>query len=330
MDRRQRVLSGLELGGLGLEIGGGPWPLVAADPALDVRSLDYLDRDGLIAKYEAMGVDPSGVRHIDYVWSGQRYRELVGDTRFDWIVASHVIEHVPDLLGFLEQCAEILKPDGVLSLIVPDRRCEFDYFRMPAGLGSVIDAHLEGRRRSSPGLTAEFALYMAGLDGREIWNADDRGSLAFTHPPGLARALYDRAARGEHSDIHAWVFTPNSFRLIVEDLHLLGLGTLRERAFHAPDTHEFFIQLSRDGAGPGADRLELCRMALEDLRRPAPDSPAPVDLSEALEAARAEAAAQAAEVERLRRELATIEASNSWRLTEPLRSARRAASKLRL
>jgi SAM-dependent methyltransferase len=327
LDRRERVLAGLDLGGLGLEIGGGPWPLVASDPALTVRSLDYLDREGLIAKYEAMGVDPSGVRPIDYVWSGERYLDLVGDTRFDWIVASHVIEHVPDLLGFMNQCAEILKPGGTLTLIVPDRRCAFDYFRMPAGLGAVIDAHLEGRRRSSPGTTAEFALYMAELDGREIWNADDRGRLAFRHPSWLARALYDRAAAGEHSDIHAWVFTPNSFRLIVEDLHLLGLGRLRERSFHAPDTHEFFIQLSPDGAGPGVERLELCRLALDDLRRPAPDAE-PVVEPAVLEDAGAAAAAEA-EAERLRQEIEAIHGSKSWRLTEPLRAARRAASRLR-
>lgn len=318
MDRRERVLEGLNLEGLGLEIGGGPWPLVAGDPSLTVRSLDHLDREGLVAKYEAMGADTSGIRQIDYVWSGQRYIDLVGDARFDWIVASHVIEHVPDLVGFLNQCAEILKPDGVLTLIVPDRRCEFDYFRMPSGLGSVLDAHIQGRTLSSPGLAAEFALYQAALDGREIWGAEDRGTLALRHPASLARKLYDRAAGGEYLDIHAWVFTPNSFRLIVEDLHSLGIGALRERSFHGPDTYEFFIQLSPSGEGPSLDRTELHRLALDDLRRPSPEQPPIAPPSSR------PGPALAAEVEadnaRLRATIDEIRASRSWRFTAPLRA----------
>ena len=36
------------------------------------------------------------------------------------ILASHVVEHVPDLVGYLNQVADILIPGGVLRLAVPE------------------------------------------------------------------------------------------------------------------------------------------------------------------------------------------------------------------
>ncbi len=143
---------------------------------------------------------------MDYVWSGQPYTELMGAVRFDWVLASHVIEHVPDLIGFINECGELLTPGGRLSLAVPDRRCEFDYYRPCAGLGSVVDAHLEGRRRSSPGLAAEFALYICQLDGRDIWGASERGAPQLRHNDNRALSVFERAGRAMS------ISTPGSLR----------------------------------------------------------------------------------------------------------------------
>ena len=206
MDRRERILAGLHLKGLGLEVGGSHGPLAAGYPDLRVKTLDYQDQAGLIAKYESMKVDTSRIQPVDYVWSGERYADLVGDTRFDWIVASHVIEHVPDLIGFINECGEILTPKGRLALAVPDRRCEFDYFRPASGLGSVVDAHLQGRKLSSPGLAAEFALYMSQLEGRDTWEPWDTGVPTLRHPEQVAANLLKACQTGQYHDIHAWVF----------------------------------------------------------------------------------------------------------------------------
>jgi 2-polyprenyl-3-methyl-5-hydroxy-6-metoxy-1,4-benzoquinol methylase len=42
--------------------------------------------------------------------------------RYDWIVASHVID-VPNLVAFLIDCEALLKPGASLVLAVPDKRC---------------------------------------------------------------------------------------------------------------------------------------------------------------------------------------------------------------
>ncbi|HTK36831.1 MAG TPA: methyltransferase domain-containing protein [Caulobacteraceae bacterium] len=324
MDRREKVLGGLALEGLGLEIGGSYGPLAAGDPALKVKTLDHLDQAALIAKYKSAAVDTALIQPVDYVWSGERYLDLIGETRFDWIVASHVIEHVPDLIGFINECAEILAPGGRLSLVVPDKRREFDCYRPPTGLGSVIDAHLEGRRFSSCGLAAEFGLNTARLDGRDIWTDEDRGTPQFIYGLDVAKRLMQRVETGAYVDIHAWVFTPHSFRLMIEDLHSLGLLQLRETLYRPSAEHEFYIQLSPDGAGPGLSRLELCILALQEqcfwngclgtmqsepeASRPGNDPP-----TEDLEVLRAENA-------RLRKTLEAVRTSTSWRITSALRA----------
>jgi hypothetical protein len=257
-----------------------------------------MDQGQLVAKYAEMGVDTSRILPVDYVWSGERYRDLVGDVRFDWIVASHVVEHVPDLVGFVNECTEILAPGGALSLVVPDKRATFDYHRPPSGLGAVVDAHLAGRRISSPGATAEFELYIAD------YHADALAPPFMQQDIEHACNMMARAARGEYHDVHAWVFTPSSFRLLVEDLHRLGLLQAREAAF-VEGEDEFYVQLSREGAGPDLDRLALSTRAVDELRG-------------------------ACEIERLvrrnialRGELEATRRTLSWRLTAPLRAIRR-------
>ncbi|WP_044156709.1 class I SAM-dependent methyltransferase, partial [Escherichia coli] len=69
---------------------------------------------------------------------------------FDLIVASHVIEHVPDLIGWLKDAISVLKVGGTLALVVPDKRFTFDILRPLATYREVAAAHKEARHR--PGL----------------------------------------------------------------------------------------------------------------------------------------------------------------------------------
>ena len=314
MDRRDRVLQDLNLSGLGLEIGAGYSPLVAGDPALNVRTLDHLDTVELAKKYTAYDVDVSHIQPVDYVWNGERYRDLVGDTRFDWIIASHVIEHVPDMVGFINECGEILTEDGVLSLVIPDKRFCFDYFRPPTGLSRFVDTHIDGRRTSSPGSVAELLINFARLEGGQTWSWELGGEPRAQGRYDKARTAMGQVSRGEYVDTHAWVFTPHSLRLAVHDLHRLELLDLRERNFSDTAGNEFFLQLSRAGGAEIPDRHTLAQRALREMSTHAGEEPPirpppPPDLRP--------------EIEALQAALADIQASTSWRVTAPLRALKR-------
>ena len=123
--------------------------------------MDHGTREEIEAKYaNDVTVTRDGkVPFIHYVWKGQPYKELVQQDRFGMILASHVVEHVPDLVGYLNQVADILIPGGVLRLAVPDKRYCFDARRRLSTRGDIIEAHLEQRKRPSVRAAYDFFLY---------------------------------------------------------------------------------------------------------------------------------------------------------------------------
>lgn len=243
--REQILLQGIDKRSLGLEIGPSHCPVAPKRDGFNVRILDHLDAAGLRSKYADHDVDVTAIEEVDYVWSGQPLEELVGEDRFAWIIASHVIEHVPDLVGFLNSCERILASDGLLSLAIPDKRYCFDCQRENTALGRVIDVALAKPSNHSPGTAAEYFLKVCRKGDRIAWGEGHTGDLEPVH--GLTDALYAMAQvrSGHYYDLHEWVFTPDSFRTIIRDLRDLRLIAIEEQCFHPTRGHEFFVTLRK-------------------------------------------------------------------------------------
>ncbi|MCY7273284.1 MAG: class I SAM-dependent methyltransferase [Phormidesmis sp. CAN_BIN44] len=65
----------------------------------------------------------SKIVDVDYVWGEKSLIDLLEtEAPLDYVIASHVIEHVPDFIGWLSEVRGILKPGGILSLAIPDKR----------------------------------------------------------------------------------------------------------------------------------------------------------------------------------------------------------------
>jgi|APTNR8051073442_1049403.scaffolds.fasta_scaffold00013_246 SAM-dependent methyltransferase len=265
--RAPKILHHVKRSGLGVEIGPSYGPLAPKREGFQVHVIDHLDRAGLMDKYRSHGMPVDQIEEVDFVWRGESYAELTGHRQhYDWIIASHLIEHTPDLIGFLLNCAEILKDDGVLSLAIPDARYCFDHFRSPSSVASAIDAHLARRVRPSPGTVAEHHLSAVARAGRIAWSARDRGIYSFVHTHAEARATMEKACDTEaYLDVHVWCFTPHSFRLMIQDLYELGLQPFRECSFFPTAGCEFYVTLGRQGSGPGLDRLALLKKARREF-----------------------------------------------------------------
>ncbi len=69
------------------------------------------------------------------------------DRTFDYVVASHVGEHVPDLLGWIKTLLGWTSRGGQLRLALPDRRYTFDCERPASTIGQILEAHAERRQR---------------------------------------------------------------------------------------------------------------------------------------------------------------------------------------
>ncbi len=263
MQRSEKILHRIDRGGRGLEIGPSYGPIASKRAGFRVDILDHLDRDGLMRKYRPFGVDVDQIEPVDYVWNGEPYAELIGKTKYyDWIIASHLIEHTPDLIGFLHNCDCILKDTGALSLAIPDARYCFDHFRPLTGLSKIIDAHLNRHTIHTAGSVAEHILNHVSCGGRVSWDAGTSGAFAFSHSLEEARGAIGEVMQHQaYLDVHAWCFTPHSFRLILRDLFDLGFVPFRELAFFPTEGCEFFVTLGREGDGPAMDRQELLERA---------------------------------------------------------------------
>jgi Methyltransferase domain len=271
MTRSEILRSMFEASGKGLEIGPSHNPLMPKAAGFDVEIFDYLDASALRSKYAAAGVDVSAVEEVDYIADGRPMTEVIGDRqRYEWIVASHVIEHVPGLLAFLVDCEALLKPGGSLVLAVPDKRCIFDILRPVSTVGQVLQAHVDGRKRPWPGAIFDDVAYARKRTDRTGWGLGDQEPLEEVRPVEVARQVFQDACASDHYvDVHCWVFVPSSFRLIISTLGACGMTGLRELNFQI-GAGEFYAVLSTYGAPKPLDLGALALAAQKEEREALP------------------------------------------------------------
>jgi SAM-dependent methyltransferase len=258
----------LPLHGRGLEIGPGYNPLVPKAKGYRVETADYTDQAGLRHKYtNTPNVEIDRIEHVDHVLDGTRSMadSIAQEAAFDYIVASHVIEHTPDMLDFLKSCERLLRPTGLLLLAVPDKRFCFDIFQPLTGTGAVLQAHLDRRKAPSPGAIFDDIAYNAVRRGEIGWGPQDPRPLSFFNGlPHAAASFYGAQRATDYVDVHIWRFVPSSFRLIMRDLHDMGELGLSERHFYDTIRNEFFMVMSMSAPGCPVDRLSLAKRSMAE------------------------------------------------------------------
>ncbi len=259
MDRIEKILYKINKQGKGLEIGPSHNPIASKADGFDVEVIDCMDKESLIEHFKNESVDISKIEEVDHVWKGESYSALTKKSNYyDWILSSHSIEHTTDLIGFLNDCDDILKDDGVISLAIPDKRYCFDYFRPVSGIGKIIDYHRNKNIRHSYGTHIEFNLNYCERDSVSSWPEGSDGTFSLNYDAATALTIAKNAETStEYTDAHEWCFTYNSFRLIIQDLYELGFIKLREVHSFSSAGNEFHITLGRHGAGTNKSRLDL-------------------------------------------------------------------------
>lgn len=295
---------------MGLEIGARDAPLLSAAEG-PVRFADYADTETLRANAAGTHIDPAALVPVDIV-TGEALIDTVMQDRVDYIVASHVAEHVPDLLGWLGSLARVLRAGGTLGLAIPDRRCTFDICRQESSIAEAVEAYVLQWRRPSPRQIFDSAWQAVDIGVPDAWAgawpeaaADAMREQRLAPAFDLVRRVH---AAGSYNDAHCWVFTPASFLILARQAALLGLFPfVVEEFFPTPEGgYEFLVRLRVTDAADAATGASIAAALAQVARSPG-------------EAAmrRREAASQAEEALRVMR------ASTSWRVTAPLRAAMR-------
>ena len=267
MDRTEALRALVDVGGVGLEIGPSHAPIFPKSEGFDVEVLDFAPTEDLRRRYGAMGVDTSRIEEVDFVSDGRPLHDIVPHRgKYDYVFSSHAIEHVTDFVGYLKSCQLLLKPEGVVAMAVPDKRFTFDALRPVTTTGQVLEAHARAQSRHSAAALYDYAADTVSLSGSLTWATQSRGPLDFIHSVVSAKALFDDGLRPDapYHDIHEWVFTPASFRLILQDLEQLSIVSFREAHMREQDSLEFHTALSSAAPGHGLSRMQLHRQLVRE------------------------------------------------------------------
>ena len=231
VDRIARITSLIDVARMkGIEIGALHHPLLQR-AGTQVRYVDHASTEELREKYANDGSGEHVVEtmvDVDYVWApGKRLAEAIaGWGPVDYIVASHVIEHVADPIDWLDQAGEALADNAFLCLAIPDKRFTFDARRPASTIGQLIETHFRGATAPTTQQIFDHVVnFLPNSDTIALWNGRDPKTFRRQdNPAALAyRMCVEQGETGAYLDVHANVFTDDSFVEILAELAAIDL-----------------------------------------------------------------------------------------------------------
>jgi hypothetical protein len=271
MDRLARLLGTTMPSQCIIEIGAGYCPVAPKAKGWRTHVVDHATREELQKKYATAAVDITAVEEVDTVWTEGPLHQAVPSRlvgHVDTIIASHVLEHIPNLIGFLASASRLIAPGGSLSVALPDRRYCFDCLKPWTTTGDLLDAHDRGLSRHSLKTAFNHMAYSAVVDGQLAWGPRPVNEPVLLDPfPAAAEtvAAFRTGSSRAYADYHAWQFTPAGFQLALLELGALGLTDWHIETLDGPENFEFFVRLRRGSHFTGDLQTERRKLLLQQL-----------------------------------------------------------------
>jgi SAM-dependent methyltransferase len=170
---RRRLARRLE--GSGIDLGPGQAPF--RPPGARVRSVDRWDPDRRLQILGALGdeghpggncgscTDDPGAENArvaeftqpDVIADFNTERlGAFGDESEDFVIASHVIEHLAEPIGFIDEIHRVLRRGGLALVLLPDRHRTRDRFRTATPLAHLVEEYRSGVTEVSDAHLVEF------------------------------------------------------------------------------------------------------------------------------------------------------------------------------
>ena len=209
-----------------LEIGPFDRPMAIGE---GVSYFDVLDQSALIKRARNSG-RTGDVPYIEFVSPNGDLS--VVDRSFAAVCSAHCIEHQPDMIAHLQQVGRILENGGFYFLAAPDKRFSFDHFIPESSVAEVIEAHEDRRSTHTLANVIRHIALSTHNDAPRHWEGDHlKPEYNAKIPDQIAKAIRQyRAANGTYIDVHAWRFSPPSFREmlnILSDMQVIPFKVIR-------------------------------------------------------------------------------------------------------
>lgn len=254
VDGRTAFLQLIPSAGTLLEIG----PFFAPGFSKHERDVQYIDALSTAELEDRARDMPAAqgktIPHIDYVWRGQPYHELVS-RRFENAFSSHAIEHQPCMIRHLNDVSSILVGGGRYFLAIPDKRYCFDHFLAESTIADLVEAYTKKRSYHSIKNVLEHHFLITHNDPRRHWAGDSGrnpawSSLGDEQAGRLLKEVRQLLSKSTYVDVHAWKFTPDTFRSVMHNLLQLGMTDFSvERLYPTlKGKNEFYAILHKEAA----------------------------------------------------------------------------------
>lgn len=137
--------NGLEIGGPSdLFARGGRFPLYAIVGSLDNCNFSrHTVWEGAIEEGATFTYDARHAPGRQYILEAVDLSPIPA-SRYDFVLASHTLEHVANPLRALREWRRTLKPGGVLVLVLPDKEETFDHRRRVTAIAHLIEDYEHG------------------------------------------------------------------------------------------------------------------------------------------------------------------------------------------
>ncbi|MEH2282947.1 MAG: methyltransferase domain-containing protein [Nostoc sp.] len=137
----------------GLEIGACDLPIVTKQ----VGKCEFADFRSSEEMIDLWNLSPEAVMPVKYILQRDSKVHLQIDKKFDFVVLCHVIEHIPNVIGYIKDLHNLLKPGGLLVIACPDKRITFDASRPSTTIEHLLDDYYNNCNYPSLEHILEFA-----------------------------------------------------------------------------------------------------------------------------------------------------------------------------
>ena len=214
-NRRRHLLKYIAPGAAGLEIGPYCSPTVLKSES-DILYLDCASQAELEAdRARAPETQEGEIAPVDLVVRGEDYRAAV-DRPLDYIVANHVMEHVANIVLWLERLGAMLRSGGILFIAIPDKKYNFDRSRSNTDLSHLLADYFRGVTEIDREHCLDVSIYYDLSYINKSMALEERLD---------AETLRQEFAKPPHIGVHSHVFESETFlsRILVP---LLATGLL--------------------------------------------------------------------------------------------------------
>ncbi len=239
--RLRRLLTGITPEQRGLELGALDHPTIGKNTH-DVRYVDHASRADLQLKYKDAQdqslVCLKSIVDVDYVWKSGKLLDVSGGN-YDYCLASHVIEHVGNPIGWLISVAEVLSPGGHLNLAIPDKTRTFDYRRALTQPSHMLDAWV--RDVSKPTFGQIFD-HIAG-----VFPIGSPPPEPYASVREAFRVAWEIDRAGLYADVHCHVWDLDAFQHCWRVIEQIGVVPLKLQAAYPAEENgfEFVVAFTR-------------------------------------------------------------------------------------